>query len=736
MDEHILEKKAKEFKELIKGTYTYLENYSDLIDEDVIKKIKHLGKEFDKISAQSQDEARKLSIGVIGQIKAGKSTFLNALLFEGHTVLPQAATPMTAALTRINYAPIQKAVIHFYEREDWLDITEGAEKYDKKIRNEYNKYCDDWKKNAAKRDVKELGSPKPLEQFAKEQESKIVDERLCGYKQLTEMAKEIDVEEYLGKSEEVSFETMEDLTEYIGAKGKFTPIVNYVELEINNPALDGLEIIDTPGLNDPIVSRGNKTKEFLEQCDVAILLSPVFQFLPTDTMNSICHMLPSAGINNFLIVGSKMDMGLSNENPKTKVDFTAMYKHLRTNYGNDLKNNIEKSEMLSQKAKLLERRTLFISSVFYAAALKVRNGEDFNSEEQKSFDNISKRYTGFTADYETLMKFSGFGAVKKALNEILEEKSNIIAEKNSGTVRRYMDRVISELEDEISAAANSQDSLKSNEISDLEKRAKASRTAIDKSRGFIREIFLAAANDSKARMEVIKGRICGEVKEYSDFKTAKRTDHKDGSYKEGWLIFKTTKHYTYDEIHTTASTADIDANLMSYIGRCREIISEEFKYIVGKEDIKREITDVMLHSFQSSGCDFEENDVRLPLKRIFSEIEIPEVDLKANIYIDMLHTLFYSSYAEDEQIHELRKCFTNVMSKITDDVEEELDKRCKEITDILAKEASTFSDSVEKKISGELDRLTKLAADKMTNLRRYDELITVMKADVRKYTEE
>ena len=48
-----------------------------------------------------------LTIGVIGQMKAGKSTFLNAFVFE-RDVLPAATTPMTAALTVITYGQEEK----------------------------------------------------------------------------------------------------------------------------------------------------------------------------------------------------------------------------------------------------------------------------------------------------------------------------------------------------------------------------------------------------------------------------------------------------------------------------------------------------------------------------------------------------------------------------------------------------------------------------------------------------
>ena len=43
-------------------------------------------------------EKDTLTIGVIGQMKCGKSTFLNSFVFE-NDILPAATTPMTAALS-------------------------------------------------------------------------------------------------------------------------------------------------------------------------------------------------------------------------------------------------------------------------------------------------------------------------------------------------------------------------------------------------------------------------------------------------------------------------------------------------------------------------------------------------------------------------------------------------------------------------------------------------------------
>ncbi len=60
--------------------------------------------ELEKTLKEMQAEDRDLKVGIIGRVKAGKSSLLNALIFESVEVLPKAATPMTASLTILKYA--------------------------------------------------------------------------------------------------------------------------------------------------------------------------------------------------------------------------------------------------------------------------------------------------------------------------------------------------------------------------------------------------------------------------------------------------------------------------------------------------------------------------------------------------------------------------------------------------------------------------------------------------------
>ena len=71
---------------------------------------------------------RQLHIGIVGRVKAGKSSLLNSLFFGGKNILPKAATPMTAALTKLFYSEKLVAKVNFFENGDIEAIKKGHER--------------------------------------------------------------------------------------------------------------------------------------------------------------------------------------------------------------------------------------------------------------------------------------------------------------------------------------------------------------------------------------------------------------------------------------------------------------------------------------------------------------------------------------------------------------------------------------------------------------------------------
>ncbi len=89
--------------------------------------------ELEETLRELQDTDRDLKVGIIGRVKAGKSSLLNALIFEGKEVLPKAATPMTASLTILKYAQNLSAEAQFYDEQDMEELKRDHERYEREF---------------------------------------------------------------------------------------------------------------------------------------------------------------------------------------------------------------------------------------------------------------------------------------------------------------------------------------------------------------------------------------------------------------------------------------------------------------------------------------------------------------------------------------------------------------------------------------------------------------------------
>ena len=86
------------------NTQALIQRLSDKADKNDLAELEKLVENFKRKTDDFYRENRKLNIGVVGQVKAGKSSFLNTLLFNGQDILPKASTPKTATLTKMEYS--------------------------------------------------------------------------------------------------------------------------------------------------------------------------------------------------------------------------------------------------------------------------------------------------------------------------------------------------------------------------------------------------------------------------------------------------------------------------------------------------------------------------------------------------------------------------------------------------------------------------------------------------------
>ena len=224
-------------------------------------------------------EKDTLTIGVIGQMKCGKSTFLNSFVFE-EDILPAATTPMTAALSVITYGEKERIVAEFYTIDEWAEQKQQASR----SLDEVVDSLDESKVKAAKELVSKA----------------------------TKLGSSLDG--LLGRTQEDSFG---NLIEYVGADGKFVSITKSVTIYYPKEYLKGVEIVDTPGFNDPIVSREERTKDFLKKADVVLMMLYAGRPFDSTDRDIIFKNVRQCGIGKVLIGINKYDIPYCSEtNPE------------------------------------------------------------------------------------------------------------------------------------------------------------------------------------------------------------------------------------------------------------------------------------------------------------------------------------------------------------------------------------------------------------------------------------
>ncbi|GAA7222420.1 hypothetical protein HpCK27_01640 [Helicobacter pylori] len=145
--------------------------------------------ELEKTLKEMQDTDRDLKVGIIGRVKAGKSSLLNALIFEGVEVLPKAATPMTASLTVLKYAQNLSAQVEFYSQKDILELKNEHARYERELQRIVE---EEVKKQKEKQSLKNRTKEGVKNFFSKDKSDKEAPkERILSGEEILERAKKI-----------------------------------------------------------------------------------------------------------------------------------------------------------------------------------------------------------------------------------------------------------------------------------------------------------------------------------------------------------------------------------------------------------------------------------------------------------------------------------------------------------------------------------------------------------------
>lgn len=258
---NIVQKKREKRKKEPQNYKEYVEFFkSQCKDLDAILELEYLKKQLWIL--QNKLLKASFSIGVTGIINAGKSTMLNALLSK--ELLGTSVVPETANLTIIRYAKKPYAKVNFWTKSQWRRIEKNAEH-----------------------------SP-GIQKFLKE----------------TQAVFKEDLYDFITDEGRAQTIGIDELSLFTSAKESnlVCNLIKSVELYTDlNFVKDGVSIVDTPGLDDPVVQREEITKEYLSSCDVMVHLMNANQSATKKDVDFIIDSLIYGNITRLLVVITRID---------------------------------------------------------------------------------------------------------------------------------------------------------------------------------------------------------------------------------------------------------------------------------------------------------------------------------------------------------------------------------------------------------------------------------------------
>lgn len=696
-------KKTQQEQEAFQNFITKLDEIcNSLLEYAMIEDVLPIRKVKENFIAKTDDfyrEDRKLNIGIIGQVKAGKSSFLNTLLFNGIEVLPKATTPKTATLTKIEYSEENSITVEFYTIEEWKQLEEKSN----------------------------------------------VDSYLYEYvvaKEILDMVKEnnIDPFEYLKRgSQKIVFENenalMSELNEYVGQNGKITPVVKSVRLSINKEDLKEVSVVDTPGLNDPVGSRTQKTKQFIEMCDVVFFLSKASNFLDKNDIDLLTKQLPRKGVKKLVLICSRFDEGimdtikradsLSEANVSTKVK---LKKHALKTF-NQVVEGFKQRNIDTDTVKAIDecKVPIFVSSMTHNMSQK--SEVDYDGQEQLVYKRLNRHKD---LDKKYLEQVGNITEVQDVFDMVVNAKEDTLSQKSTSFVSNATKEVVAELTNLKHTTQKRISMLTSNDKDKLESQKRKMTIQINgiisEIEGVFGELFIKL---EKAKSEAL-AELRNSSRDYSELSERTGTEFTTHSYQVStskwynpfsWGTSR-TEYYTSEQRYYYLDAADALENIRNYSIEATNAIEDCFVQSLEVDKMKRKLLTVVIDNFNTADDNYDPGYFKLITEKTLNSMEIPVVKIDVSNFLDDISTKFSGEIRNLSEKSNLKQILANSISLLFDTISHKLVDELVKFKKILEKNKNEFSNDLLENINKEFNIVIEQCANKEKELEKYNMLMT------------
>jgi hypothetical protein len=560
---------------------------------------RHLAEAFSALS----EENRLMNIGFVGRVKAGKSSLLNALFFDGKSILPKAATPMTAALTTLTYGSSFSAEVELFSAEDLSQIRALANQYSLQFKERQARASSEFQKrferNGKAIDREEISRLAERQAFM---EMKGVESLASAHEQVQYM-KESGVDtaaleastRLLADSPE---ELIDQLKQYVGANGRYMPFTKIVHVYMPLESLRDIRVIDTPGTNDPVVSREERTVSLLKSCDVVFVISPAGQFLNEDDLNLLNRITLKEGVLELALVASQVDSQLHDSEKRARLDdaLTSVRDNLTAQAKRNLtelkRRNPEGADVFGALLTSVESGVLHSAGICLTLETELDSPTDtWGDEELKAWENLAESYPDYfnleNPEFSrvNLAKLGNIPRIQERLEQVRSHKKTITEKKLVGLHNRksqglnaYRDALAQLMSEQINLVKSANIGELHKQLETLQSRQLRLRHELDMTyKSCLHEHSSGLREQLLSQIKRALDTSSDKVVEAQGKKNETKTVQKSGAF--NWLARKLWDggSETFSTTHTTAMTGQVIAALESFLFNVETLLSDTSK---------------------------------------------------------------------------------------------------------------------------------------------------------------
>ena len=654
-----------------------------------------------------------LRIGIMGQVKAGKSTFLNALLFDGQPVLPQAATPKTANLTRITWGERHALQVEFYSLDEWQDLCRLAA---------------------------HQGDSSDAAKVARELQALLREARLSEAEVQRLLAQPVQTHEANDLPALMAL-----MNEYVGNDGRYTPLVKMTHLFMPLPELKGFDVVDTPGMNDPVASRTQKTREYMQECDVVFFLSRASQFLDQSDMDLLTQQLPFSGVRRMALVGGQLD-GAVLDDGYNQPSLAATLENLRRRLGERARTEIEKfarrnddmgEEYATRAAMLRKLAAPILASTFahgFAAWPPERWSEAMRHTHGQITDLAASEWgqpQGLTKDQ--WLEIANFAPLRQAYDEERALKAETLQRQKDESARdasRDLAALLGQWRDE---AAERLKRLQTQDLATLQQEQAALEKNLKDIARPLQELIGQAISKAREASQGTRNGLRETLEKFNKLKTRSGTREETRWITVSAAVlwnpfswFRTkevprTRTFRYDYL----SAADAVESVERFERECVRSIERTFESLLDPymliAQLKKALNDVLARQKNYNPAAF-----RRVMDDALDRLDLPTLFLPTGRASQAIASRFSGEITSSGEQSQLQNALNDALQSVFETLLGEFESRSQELLERLQAVQNSLQATLSASLKADLEQARHDFANQQQQARRYEALLAAL----------